>query len=68
MIKKVLENNIIEQFIKYFGVAIVAFIVNYLSLYLFADIFNINYIISNVISFIFGLNVNYVLSKKYVFK
>ena len=68
MMKKILENNLIKQFIKYFGVAIVAFIVNYVSLYIFSDIFKINYIISNIISFIFGLIVNYVLSKKYVFK
>lgn len=61
------KKNIIE-FIKYFWVGLVAAIINISSLYLFTDILKINYLISNVISFILGLITNYTLSKKFVFK
>lgn len=53
---------------KYFGVSIVAAIVNIGMLYIFTDICCINYLISNILSFTLGLIVNYVLSKKYVLK
>lgn len=68
MMKKLLEIKIINQFIKYFGVAIVAFIVNYASLYVLADIVKINYIVANIVAFLLGLIVNYILCKKFVFK
>ena len=60
-------NNGIIQFIRYFFVGGVAAVVNIGTLFLFVDIFNINYIISNVVGFIFGIIINYVLSKMFVF-
>ncbi len=60
--------KIIVDLIKYFGVAIVAAIVNIGMLYVFTDLCQLNYLISNIISFILGLITNYCLSKKYVFK
>lgn len=60
--------NLIIDLIKYFGVAIIAAIVNILFLYIFTEVFKINYLISNIMSFTLGLIVNYVLSKIYVFK
>ena len=60
--------KIILDLIKYFGVAIVAALVNIGMLYVFTDLFYINYLISNILSFTLGLLVNYVLSKKFVFK
>ena len=62
-----MKKLIIDLF-KYFGVAIVAAMVNIGMLYVFTDLCHINYLISNVVAFIFGLITNYVLSKKYVFK
>jgi putative flippase GtrA len=62
-----MKKLIIDLF-KYFGVAIVAAIVNIGMLYVLTDLFHINYLISNIVAFILGLITNYVLSKKYVFK
>lgn len=62
-----MKKLIIDLF-KYFGVAIVAAMVNIGMLYVLTDLCHINYLISNVVAFIFGLITNYVLSKKYVFK
>ena len=67
MFKKILNKNFIIQFIKYFGIGLIAAIINILSLYLLSTIFKINYIIANIISFTLGLTTNYILSKKYVF-
>ena len=62
-----MKKNFVDL-IKYFGVAIVAAIVNIGMLYVFTDWFYINYLISNILSFTLGLIINYVLSKKFVFK
>lgn len=61
-------NNIFIQFIRYFFVGGIAAVVNIGMLYVFTNILNIYYIISNVLSFTLGLITNYVLSKLYVFK
>ena len=57
----------IIQFIRYFFVGGIAAVVNVGSLFIFVDLVGINYIVSNVLSFILGLIVNYILSKKLVF-
>ena len=57
----------IIQFIRYFFVGGIAAVVNIGLLFILVDIFKINYILSNIISFIFGIIVNYCLSKKFVF-
>ena len=70
LIDKVLvdkTDNLIIQFIRYFFVGGIAAVVNILLLYIFTEIFNINYVISNIMAFVFGLIVNYSLSKKFVF-
>ena len=46
----------------------IAAIVNIGMLYVFTDLFKIYYIISNILAFILGLVVNYLLSKKFVFQ
>ncbi|MDR0866654.1 MAG: GtrA family protein [Candidatus Symbiothrix sp.] len=61
-------NNWLIQFIRYFFVGGIAAIVNFLFLFIFTDIFNLYYLLSNVLAFIFGLITNYVLSKKFVFR
>ncbi|MBQ9853839.1 MAG: GtrA family protein [Bacilli bacterium] len=71
MIKKIFfenSNNFFLQFIRYFFVGGIAAVVNIGLLYIFSDFLNINYIISNIVSFSAGLIVNYILSKCFVFK
>lgn len=55
------------QFFRYLFVGGVAAFVNIGSLYILTDIFKIYYIFSNIIGFILGLIVNYILSKWLVF-
>ena len=57
----------IIQFIRYFIVGGIAAVVNIGLLFLLVDIFDINYILSNIIGFIFALLVNYGLSTMFVF-
>jgi len=61
-------DNIFLQLLRYGFVGGIAAVVNIGMLYVFTDILSINYILGNVISFILGLIVNYILSKKTVFK
>ena len=60
-------NDGIIQFIRYFIVGGIAAVVNIGLLFLLVDIFDINYILSNIIGFIFALLVNYGLSTMFVF-
>ncbi len=55
------------QFLRYLIVGIVAFGVDFLTLYVMTDIVHVHYLISNVFGFIFGLASNYALSVKWVF-
>ena len=61
-------DNWLIQLFRYFFAGGTAAGVNILFLYVFTDIFHLYYLISNVLSFIFGLITNYVLSKKFIFK
>jgi len=61
-------DNTFIQFFRYLFVGGIAAVVNIGMLYVFTDIINLYYIISNILSFILGLIVNYVLSKKFVFQ
>ena len=67
MLIKLLNKEFIIQFIKYFWIGLLAAIINILSLYLLCSLFNINYIVANIMAFTLGLIINYLLSKKYVF-
>ena len=60
-------DSLLMQFIRYFFVGGIAAVVNIGLLFIFTEVININYVISNIIAFIFGLIVNYCLSKKLVF-
>lgn len=62
------SNNSFIQLIRYFLVGGICACINIFLLYLFVNIFKINYLISNILSFIFSLLLNYSLSKRYVFK
>ncbi len=55
------------QFIKYFGAALVGYVVDFGTLIICKEIFGLHYLISATAGFILGLVVVYVLSNKYVF-
>ena len=61
-------DNTFIQFFRYLFVGGIAAVINIGMLYVFTDIIHIHYIISNILSFIMGLSVNYILSKKFVFQ
>ena len=55
------------QFIKYFGAALVGYVVDFGTLIICKEIFGLHYLISATAGFVLGLVVVYVLSNKYVF-
>jgi putative flippase GtrA len=55
------------QFFRYIFVGGAAFIVDFVSLFIFTDIFGVYYLISAAIAFILGLVANYALSINWVF-
>lgn len=59
--------KLINQFLKFGVVGVIAFIVDYLSLYLLIEFLNVYYLISSIISFLLSIIVNYILSIKWVF-
>lgn len=61
-------DNVFIQFFRYLFVGGFAAIVNIGMLYVFTDILYLYYLVSNILSFILGLIVNYLLSKKFVFQ
>lgn len=56
-----------KEFIKYTFVGFIAAIVNIGMLYVFTDVLQIYYILSNILAFTLGLITNYILCKKFVF-
>lgn len=70
MIAKLLTYRKDNSFIQFFRYALVgglAFIVDFSSLFIFTDIFNIYYLISAALAFLVGTIVNYSLSIYWVF-
>ena len=59
--------KLFSQFFKFGVVGVIAFIVDYLSLYLLTEFLNVYYLISSIISFLLSIIVNYILSIKWVF-
>lgn len=60
-------NNLIAQFIKYFGVALVGYVVDFGSLVFFKEVLGFHYLVSASLGFTLGLIVVYLLSGRYVF-
>ena len=59
--------KLISQFFEFGVVGVIAFIVDYLSLYMLTEFLNVYYLISSIISFLLSIIVNYILSIKWVF-
>ena len=55
------------QFFRYIFVGGISAIINIGSLYIFTEIVNLYYLLSNILGFLLGLITNYVLSKILVF-
>lgn len=62
------QDLFVKQFLKYIIVGGLAFIFDFLTLYLLTEYLHFHYLFSSACAFIVGLNVNYVLAKYFVFK
>ena len=58
---------LIKQFTKYFGVALIGLFFDFLTLYIFKEVFGLHYILASILGFTVGLFVNYILSNRFVF-
>ncbi len=67
MIKKIINNNLIKQIIKFGIVGGLAFLIDYGIYTLLISVFNVYYITSSIISFTLSVIFNYILSIKWVF-
>ncbi len=61
------SDKTLVQLLRYVLVGGLAFVIDYGSLFILTDYFEINYLISAAIAFVMGLLVNYVLSTIWVF-
>lgn len=59
--------KLIEQFMKFSVVGVIAFVIDYGLLALLTELFGINYLVSATISFTASVVFNYVASMRYVF-
>ena len=60
--------SVVIQFIKYIFVGGVAFLFDFGTLYVLTEYGGLHYLLSAIVAFIIGLNVNYFLAKFLVFK
>ena len=71
MIEKFIKNktdNTLIQLFRYTFVGGIAFLIDFSTLYILTEIFNIYYLLSAALAFLLGLAVNYILSILWVFK
>lgn len=59
--------NVKLQFLRYVFVGGFAAVINIGSLFIFKEVFNLQYLLANIVGFILGLVVNYMLSRVLVF-
>lgn len=62
-----MKKELIKQILKFGVVGGIAFVIDYLVLYICTDFLNIYYLVSAVISFTVSVIFNYILSVKWVF-
>ena len=58
---------LMKQFMSYFAVALLGYIVDFGALILLTSVFHVHYLIGATIGFILGLIVTYIMSTKFVF-
>lgn len=68
MMDKILKNKLLMQIIKFVFVGGTAFLIDYYLLLFLTNTMNINYVVSNVISFCVSVIYNYILSAFWVFE
>lgn len=68
MMKKLKENKLVEQILKFGVVGVIAFLIDYLLLFICTEFFHIYYLYSSVISFTVSVIFNYIASVKWVFE
>lgn len=62
------KSGVVYQLIRYGLVSLVAFAIDFSTFHLLTNVLMINYLISNTVSFIFGLFTDYFMSRNWVFK
>ena len=62
-----MNKSLITQFLKYFGAALVGYVVDFGTLILCKEVFHLHYLLSATAGFVLGLIVVYVVSNRYVF-
>jgi putative flippase GtrA len=66
--KKLLKHRTVQRFLRYFVVGGTTFLFDILLLVILTKIFTVHYIIATAGAFMVAVSVNYVISRKYVFK
>lgn len=61
------KKRLVQQFIRYFGVALVGYAVDFSLLIICKEVFHLHYLVAATVGFTVGLAVTYILSNKYVF-
>lgn len=59
--------GMLDQFVRYFGVALIGLVVDFGTLVLLTSVFHVYYLLGATAGFILGLLVTYVLSERFVF-
>lgn len=61
------KNNLVSQILRFLIVGGTAFVIDYVTLYIFTEFFNINFLISTALAFIISVIFNYIASIFWVF-
>lgn len=67
MIKKVKQNKLMQQILRFGVVGGIAFLIDYISLIICKEVFGLNVLLSAAIAFTISVIFNYILSVKWVF-
>ncbi len=67
MVKKVRQNKLIQQILRFGVVGGIAFLIDYISLIICKEVFGLNVLLSAAIAFTISVIFNYILSVKWVF-
>ncbi len=58
----------LKRFFTYVQVGGSTFLLDLLLLYIFTDIFLVNYLVATAVAFVIAVSINYIISRRYVFK